>query len=220
MRSTATLADLRTRTRNLLLDTGASVWVDAALDAALQLALAEYTKASLLPRPAVRPHTAVATLTPGAGERTISLAALTNLVDVQCVCFPYTASDPEYPPRRIPFYLTWDEDEPRLYLDTPQEPDGIDAVQFVYRMPHTLNGLDGAVETTFEAVDEQLIVLGAAGYACMERSVDLAETVGQQAVATPNLAAIGTRLLKLFRTKLEPRSVAVSRRMKTVNSGQ
>ncbi len=215
MRSTVTLADLRTRTRALLLDTGAAVWDDAALDAALRLALGEYTRATLLPRAAVRPHTAAAILTPPAGARTVSLAALTNLVDVECVCFPYTASDPEYPPRAIPFHLTWDEDEPLLYLDTPREPDGVDAVRFVFRMPHTLNGLDAATETTFEASEEQLLVLGAAGYACVERSVDLAETVGQQAVATPNLAAIGTRLLKLFRDKLLPRAIASSRPMKT-----
>lgn len=211
MNSTATLSNLRTRTRALLVDAGALVWDDAALDAALRLALSEYTRASLLPQARVRAHSALATLAPAVGERTLSLAALTGLIDVISVWFPYTASDPEYPARHIPFELVWDHDEPVLYLDTPQEPDGVDAARLVYRLAHTLDGLDAATETTFDATDEELIVLGAAGYACIERSVDLAETVGQQAVATPNLAAVGTRLLKLFRLKLDPRPLAVSR---------
>lgn len=215
MRSTLTLSTIRSRVRALLLDSGASVWEDGALDAALRLALNEYTRASLLPHASVQPHTAIATLTPAAGERTLSLAELAGLIDVTDVWFPYTASDPEYPPRRIPFEVTWDEDEPFVFLDTPRGPDGVDEARMAYRLPHTLDGLDAATETTFQAADEELVVFGAAGYACIERSIDLAETVGQQAVATPNLAAIGTRLLKLYRGKLEPRAVAVARRMKT-----
>lgn len=91
---------------------------------------------------------------------------------------------------------------------------GSDVARVFYRKRHTLNGLDGETETTFDELSDNLLAQGAAGHCCMQRAIDLAETSGQQAIATPNLAAVATRLLRAFRGKLAPRNIAVSRRFK------
>jgi hypothetical protein len=62
--------------------------------------------------------------------------------------------------------------------------------------------LDAGDATTIPDGHASLLVMGAAGFACFARSQDLAETTGQQAIATPNLAALASRYLKEFRKRL------------------
>jgi hypothetical protein len=82
------------------------------------------------------------------------------------VWFPYTASDPEYPPRWCDFEL-WYGDV--LFVNSSDEPTTDEVVRVWYTRPRTLNGLDGASTTTLPADHETLIVVGATGYVAQER---------------------------------------------------
>lgn len=212
MRSMMNLNDLRTRARNLLMDAGATVWANDQIDEGIRLALGEYSRAGLLPGARVRADEAVGLVSPIVDSRTVSLAALTGLMEVSRVWFPYDASAPDQLPEWVDFSFYWDAGTPNLLLLGPTVPDGTEVARIFYARPHSLADLDAAAETTFQAVDEVLLIWGACGHACNARSVDQAEIPGQQTSATPNYAAIGQRYLKAFRSQIAPGYVAFSKR--------
>lgn len=211
MRSTSDLAGMRTRVRAILMDALSAVWTNDEVDEGLRLALGEYSRAGLQPGTRVRPDEAVGVVTPAAESRSASLAGLTGLMAVSKVWFPYDAAAPEELPRWVDWTVIWDAGTPTLLLLGASVPDGTEVARVFYKKPHALKDLDAAAATTFEAVDADLIVLGAAGHCCNARSVDLAETVGQQVAATPNLAAVGQRYLKAFRAQIAPGYIAFAK---------
>lgn len=203
----STLAQLESRVGQFLMDATAAIWPPATLDEGLRLALHEYSQ--------VNPCGMETVLTlPGAG-REIALSGVANILDVTDVWWPYDSGGPEvWPPNRVKgFRVWWDDAQPVLHLTSADgsQPRAADEVRLWYTIPHTIQNLDGADITTLRAVDDSLIVLGAAGHCCFSRSVDLTEVAATATTATPNLAALGARFLKEFRyllTKLRPASPA------------
>lgn len=201
MVSALTLTDLETRLGVFLFDTGAAVWDTGTLDAAIRLALQEYSKA--------RPYELADVMTPAAGSREIDLSTLTGLEEVCRVWFPYTSTTPEYPPLWVKWNFFSDAGTPTLFLDSPTLPDGTDVARVFYKAAHTLEDLDGATETTFPAWDEGLILIGAAGYACLSRSTDLNEDNLTNTTATPNYGALADIFLTKFRQGLKSRGTRI-----------
>lgn len=192
-----TLAQYETRVLTFLMDTGVAVWTSATIQEALTLALDEYSGANPLAKETV--------ITCPAAGREIALASLSDLQHVTAVWWPYDSSTEDWPPNLVHgFVVRWDDAQPVLMLqcDTGAQPQTDDEVRVYYTVPHTLQNLRSASTTTIPTIHESLLVLGAAGYACFARSVDLAETTSLAAVATPNLAALGSRYLKEYRRRL------------------
>ena len=201
------LAGFEARVLALLMDATHAVFALAQVDEGLSQALDEYTRASLERGAVVRSNEKIATLTPTANLREVSLSTLTGLIDVTRVWFPYHTGAAYYsePPRWVDFETQWNANAPSLFLRIAGVPDGVDLARVYYRIPHTLKDLSAATVTTFDAQDDSLLVLGAAGWACIARSTDLAEDSDLGLTATLSYATLAARLLKLFRKRLAPR---------------
>ena len=219
----STLAQLEARTLALLYDAAAAVFSTATVDECLRQALHEYSRAA--------PLTEETTIILPADGREIALSSITGLVNVHDVWWPYdsTAGVAEtWPPNKVAgFRMFWDDGLPVLFLNIAAterfnigaarravaanvgsirgagEPKKNDQVRLFYTADHTIQNLDAAATTTIiSAAHESLLVTGAAGYCCRSRSVDLAETAANQAVSTPNYAALAARYLREFRAGL------------------
>ncbi len=212
--SSLTLTTLRTRIQNFLVDTGAATFPSDTVDAGIRLALQELSRAACESGATVRANDVIGTLTPTVNQREVSLSTLTGLIDVTRVWFPYESADPTERPNWVDFEIWWNAGTPTLFLDIAGVPDGVDVARIFYRKQHTLNALDSATATTFDAAIEDALLIGAAGHACLARSMDLNETAANMAVSTPNYAALGTRFLRQFRESIMPRSLAFSRRVR------
>jgi hypothetical protein len=194
MPSSATLTTLRDRVESLLLDVSNVTWATGILDEGIRIALEEYSRA--------RPLAAVGTVTPTAATREVSVSSLTGLINIERVWFPYTAATPEYPPTWVDWATFWNAGSPTLFLKVAAAPDGVDVARVFYAKLHTLNGLDSAVATTYSAADDGLLVLGAAGFACLSRAADAVETQPAALFGTRNYEDVGKRLLEQFRAGL------------------
>ncbi len=182
----STLAQLEARVANLLYDATNAVFSTATIDEGLRQALERYSDAAPLTRETV------ITL-PGDG-REIALNGIADLLQVTEVWWPYATTGAEvWPPNRVKgFRLWWDDAQPVLFLTDilGDQPQSGDSLRIWYTKPHTIQNLDSASVTTLPAPHETLLVRGAAGYACLARSVDLNETSLNMAVSTPNYAAL------------------------------
>lgn len=194
MPSSAILTTLRDRVEAYLVDSTNAIWATGTIDEGLRLALHEYSQS--------RPQRAIGTVTLSTAAREVALSGLTGLIGVERVWFPYTAADPEYPPEWVLWKVFDNAGAFTLFLDVVEDPAANEVARVFYRKLQTLNGLDSATATTFAVEDDSLLVVGAAGHCCFARATDLAETAGVSAVSTPNLAAIGSRMLKSFRQQL------------------
>ena len=144
-----TLSDIRTRVRTDLRDTEPSTqrWTDSQLDRHIERALHDIDR--------FVPREATATVATSAGSRDISLAAVSGLIDVDAVEFPVG----EYPPCYVQF-SRWDD---TLTLLIDRVPAGEDL-----KLYHTAGHvLDGSGSTVPEHLEE-LLAIGAAGYAALE----------------------------------------------------
>ncbi len=187
----ATLTSLTDRVEAFLMDSGNSIWDTGTIAEAIRQTLHEYSR--------VWPQQAVGTVTMGSDTREVDVSALTGLLGVRRVWLDYDSSNPENPPRWASHFELWPGSI--LYVGDI-EPKNNDVLRIFYTVMQTLNGLDSETVTSIPLDHESLIVIGAAGYAAFSRSVDLAETAGVSAVSTPNLAALGSRLLRFFREEL------------------
>ena len=93
-------------------------------------------------------------------------------------------------------------------------PDGVQQARVFYNVAHTLSGLDGAAATTWNATDDDLIILGAVGWACFGRALHLSETKGVPTTGTPAYSAVAEKYLTQFRAGIAPRKMALMRRAK------
>lgn len=188
------------RVRAALMDDG-TIFSDAVVTEAVRAALDEYSEAA----PAA--VETVITL-PGAG-REIALDALTGLVSVTRVWWPYRTADGEaWPPNAVTgFTLWWDDARPVLFLDALEGaiPAAGDELRLWYARAHTVQGVSEASVTTVPAAELSLLVLGATGFALLARSYDQTEIAATGAISTPNYAAAGFRLLRQFRLALNSR---------------
>lgn len=123
-------------------------WADAVLDRHIGRAVAEYSVADPLEQ-----KTAL-TATPG--SRDISIATLTDLVDVEHVEWPAG----EFPPQLVGFSL-W---QTTLTLDVVNAPSAAGNVNVYWTKLHTLDGTTSTVPARFD----ELIAEGAAGYAALD----------------------------------------------------
>lgn len=192
-----TLAQYEAQVAALLMDPTNAIFSTAVIDVAVRQALGDYTQAN--------PQSTETVLTlPGDG-REIALHALTGLMQVTEVWWPYTSGSSEMWPRSDPcgFRVWWDDGAPVLFLNAREgsQPQQNDEVRIFYTRPHTIQNLDAGAATTPLPAHEYMLVRGAAGLACIGRAADLNETSSNMAVSTPNYAALGK--LFLFGNELD-----------------
>src|SRR3990170_893729 len=106
--------EYRERLRLELADLGVATWEDDTLDQALRQALEDYND--------VNPDQAIATHTFASASREAALSASTfaRLIRVLRVWLPYTASDPEHPPKWRAGFELWPGNI--LYIADDPEP--------------------------------------------------------------------------------------------------
>ncbi len=211
---TATLATLRARVQLFLSDTGATAYTTDLVDEAIRQALSEYSE--VLPR-----HVDTCLTLPAAG-REIALDSLTDLVAVTDVYWPYDSLEESWPPNRVAgFSLNFDDGQPLLTLTskTGSQPQAGDELRLWYTTPQHLDGLDGAAGTTILPTHESWLVLGAAGYAAIQRAGDVSATYTETARTQANLEAWGQMRLAQFRSKLAQFAITATQRGQTFGAG-
>jgi hypothetical protein len=195
MSSLITLSQLETRIKNALSASApATHWAAASIDEAITLALGDYSKA--------KPYVGAWTFVPSAREFNLVIGGL-PVLSVARIWYPYTASNPEYPPAWIDFDFWLDAvAAPWVRLHTDAVPDGVKVARVWTRTVHSVNGLAGAFESSFVVGDEGILVVGACGYACLARSTELDETLQNMAVSTPNYGALSQLFFDRFHAML------------------
>jgi hypothetical protein len=168
------LAALIDRLAASLRDAAHAEWSEAELTAHLRRALAEVSQAA--------PRRLEAVLPTVAGERTVSIAGLAGLLTVTDVLYPHDPAAPAGAPERPAWRLS-PEGALTLLVDEPPRGDGSDDVALRYLARHTIDGLDGATESTLSPAAEEVLLAGAAGYAVEQAALALvgAVTVGDAA---------------------------------------
>lgn len=164
----ATLTSLLSRVENILADQSNDTLKDDEVIEGIRQALDVYSKA--------RPYSKITTLVPAATGREIDISSITDLLNIERVWIPYTASSPEYPPRWRSFEH-W-QDVKILYInDDDGTPTTTQTARIFYTAKQTLQDLDDAASTTFSLDDESMICKGAAGYAILSRAREATEEV-------------------------------------------
>jgi len=145
-----TIATIRARVRQDLHDEDSSNyrWADAVLDRHIAHAVAEYSLHAPLEQKS--------TLQTAAGSRDLSIAALANLVEVEAVEYPAG----QYPPKMAPF-ARW---QSVITMDLQSAPAGVEDAHVYWTRTHTLD----ATSSTIPAAHEDVIAIGAAGYAALD----------------------------------------------------
>lgn len=178
-----TLADLRDRLRIELHDEDDERWADATLDRHLARALRELSSRA--------PRERKSTLSTTAGSREISLTSLTDLVDVLAVEYPTGL----YPPR----YVQFSSFASALTLLIDEAPAAVEDVNVYWGAVHEVDG----VASSLPVVHEDIVVLGAGGYAATEWAafaVNRANIAGIEAFE--QYAAWGAEALRRFEDQL------------------
>lgn len=184
----STLAQLRDRVEQSLLDVSNAIFTTELIDECLRQALDQYNQAN--------PHSLETVIElPGDG-REIALDALTDLSQVTEVWWPYdsAAAVESWPPNRVTgFRVYWDDARPVLFLDVlaGAQPQAGEEVRIWYVARHTIQGLDAAAVTTLPGEHESMLVIGAAGHAAMARALDLLESSGTDLYAIGLMATWG-----------------------------
>ena len=175
-----------------LKDTGNTSWSAEELARALRWALHELCWAA--------PRRGTATIAAQDDVREYSLAAagVTGLLFITEVGYPYDSGEPAYPPRSVPWRLL---DDDTLFLDVASVVGG-EMIRLFCARPHTLEGLDGAAATTLSAEQEELLCLGAAGYAALQRAQDAIGRVNVSLQAPQLWREWGESRLHAFRARL------------------
>jgi hypothetical protein len=178
-----TLADLRDRLRVELHDADAERWEDDTLDVHLQRAVRELSGRA--------PRERKTTLTTTADSRELSLASLTDLVEVTAVEYPVG----QFPPCYVRFSVY----AGTLTLLVDGAPGGVEDVDVFWGSLHEVD----AGSSTLAATHEDIVVLGAAGYAAVEWAgfaTNRANVGGPEVVA--QYAAQGADALVRFNEQL------------------
>ena len=184
----STLAQLRDRVEQALLDTTNAVFTANLIDECIRQVLDQYNTVSPLAKETV-------VVLPGDG-REIAIDALTDLEKVTEVWWPYDsgATSETWPPNRVTgFRIYWDDARPVLFIDVlaGDQPQTDDEVRVWYVARHTIQDLDSGAATTVPAAHESILTIGAAGAAAMARAVDLMETSGTDLYAIGLMATWG-----------------------------
>lgn len=178
-----TLADIRTRVRKDLHDTDSSAerWSDSQLDRHIERALHDVDRHV--------PQEKSATLATTDGSRDLSLASLTGLIDVEAVEYPTG----KYPPS----YAQFSRWEGSLTLLVDAVPTGDDAKLF-YSAAHVLDGSGSTVPVHLE----ELLAIGAAGYAALDLASYHTERINLDADTVAEYGRRGRAWLTAFQQLL------------------
>src|SRR3990172_8110073 len=175
--------EYRERLRLELADLGVATWEDDTLDQALRQALEDYND--------VNPDQAIATHTFASASREAALSASTfaRLIRVLRVWLPYTASDPEHPPKWRAGFELWPGNI--LYIADDPEPAASDGARVWFARAQTAEGLDAAASTTLPGA-----------YPASARASALRETVSAEDDSYKQTAGFAFRRLNEFRAGL------------------
>jgi len=186
------LTDLLARVAIDLKDPDRAVWSDAELTRSVRWALHELSWAA--PRRGQ-------VLLPAATGPEHSLAALgvSALLYIIEVWYPYDPAEPEAPARPVGWRLL---DDDTLRLEVANQVPGSTARLF-YAQAHMLAGLDGAAATTLSAEQEELVCLGAGGYAALQRALAGIAQVNVTLEAPRLWREWGEERLHTFRARLQ-----------------
>ena len=196
----STLAEIRDRVEEMLMDTGNAIWATGTIDEGIHQALDQYN--------GVNPLTMETVITlPGDG-REIALSGVSGLVGVLDVWWPYVsgASQETWPPNKVRGYrLWWDDNQPVLFLEIEPggQPQSGEEVRLWYSKQQTIQGIDSASTTTLPGDHESVIILGAAGHAAMSRTADLIETANTDLYQVGLLGTWGQRKIREFMGRLK-----------------
>jgi hypothetical protein len=188
---TTTLTTMRTRTARILSDAGHLAWSTDDLDEGIRKALFDYAIAV--------PLLKATELTITQDGRQIDIRAITHIMQVSDVWLPYSPDDDT--PRRQPFHH-W-PDLAILFVHGIYVPRAGDTARIFYHAYHTLEGLDGATETTFPDPHANPIALGGAAYCAASRAIELTDRVTVDRDAVERLQAWARRAMRDFQDRLQ-----------------
>ncbi len=195
---TTTLSTLTTRLLLMLGDTLANRFTVDITTEGFRLALAEYSYAV--------PYIKTATVTVTVAGREQSLSALSRLISVTMVLYPWTSDSIELDP--LPsYYYYFTDGVPMLYVGGQRTPAVGDKLRVSYALTHIIDDLDAAATCTVPAQDFALLLMGAAGHAARLRTAIYSESFS----AHPELKAFAIDNLNQFRATLRQRSREASR---------
>jgi len=180
-----TLSDIRARLR-LDLDDGASaIWADADLDRHISRALRELS--------AKLPQQKKSTLVTTPGSRDLALTTLTDRIEIEAVEYPTL----NYPQTFVRFSV-WVATLTLLIDGVP----GTENVFVYWTAQHVLDGSG----TTLPSAEEELLALGAAGYALMQQAASGVNTLNTGgANVDRDYGSQGREALREFRRELQRR---------------
>jgi len=181
------LSHYRTDIRQMLDDVNTDRYPLAIIDESIELALLQYSRR----KPLLRTYSLDST-----GSKRITLPAdleAMAIVDVEWVTSLADFND------RIAFYATKPDEQ--WVIETPGNliPLG-EVLSIHYHALHTIDGFNGAAGTTVLEQDEELVEIGAAGYACIARATQLVETNNLNPLESKDLFALGRDKLDIFLT--------------------
>lgn len=183
------LTGYRSKIRIVLGDTGSDRYDDAVLDGAVRWALAAYSKAL--------PQVKTCSINVTAEGREQSLTALTDLLTVLEVNFPYQAGC-QTPAVLQQWYFYRRDGHGLLYISGRRSPMAGDVIRLTYTAWHTIAGLGDATVTTIPTAHETLFENGAAGKAAMMRGIHLVEAYGRKSEEPEKLKTWSEGLLADF----------------------
>lgn len=193
----ADLETLRDRVEALLTDGSNAEWTTAELDQAIRLALSDLGLSL--------PVRAVTSIDAVASQWEYSLAAVTGLVSVVEVWYPYLSTDESY---KQPHPVRWRMvDDATLMVEPDDDPDAAYDLRVFYTKCQTLAGLDSAATTTLSEAEKSVLVQGSAAYAALGKSRDVTNEVTVGSEVVKNLREWGLAMLTKFQRSLDALSV-------------
>jgi hypothetical protein len=165
------------------------------LDESLRQALDVYSQSA--------PRLLSGTLTLSGAGQMQSLAALSGLLEVVELVFPYDAAAALYQPYAQPWQFAWRDGSPLLWLGVQPVPQAGEVLHVTYTAAQQINGLDGAVVTTLPVEHEAAISSGASALAANARALHLVEAHGSRTGEAEKWLACAAPLEKRFRAFLE-----------------
>jgi hypothetical protein len=184
------LAAMRDLLEGDLDDAGNAVWSTDQIDRAIAKALNDYSR--------VNPSQAVDTISLTADGREIDVSSLSGLIRIVRVWWPYTASDPEYPPQ----WVRWAKWGDALSIISDEEPQSGDVVRVFYHRAREIEDLGGAAATTVPAEDEEVVVRGAAAYCALQKGRGAVGEAGVSTETPEHWLKWGMAQMELFRESL------------------
>jgi hypothetical protein len=182
------IAAVRTAVLALLDDVSSARFTSAQIDQAVRQALLDYT----LYRPVVRTYEFETD-----GYQTMPLPADFEAIRISKV--ELWDDDPKRI-RKIKFHA-YKVDEQWLLETVDETFEALEILTITYSAKHTVDGLDSAAGTTID--DDNLLCMGAAGYAAQSRATSRAESINMQAEVMIQLLTISSRYMTAFIEQLK-----------------